>query len=535
MIRAAQYLRVSTKSQAHSLPQQAAEIADYAARHGYMIVRNYSDEGRSGVRLRGRAAMKQLLTDVFTANRDFDAVLVQDISRWGRFPDTDESAHYEYICRSAGVKVVYCHDALEDKSMKAQAIFKAMKRVMAAEFSRSLSIKIRDAQCRMAQAGYKMGGPPGYALRRAVVGADGALTPLKPGEHREQGARIVLVHGPQHEVETVRRIFRLYLEENMQKRAIAELLNADGCADECRRFWNECKVARVLKQPRYGGDYIFHRTECAFGEARRRTPRGQWIIARNAVPPIVPRAWLAAVARRLPNAVWTDKDEAWNCLRKLHQIKGGPLRPRDIDHTAGLPHHATFSRYFGGWARINARLDACAPPHFRARRYRSVALAVYDKHDWRSVVSAPLAISGDRACSAFSDDCLLVRGSLSDVVGALAHIGDLSRLLTFDDATGRAFAANTSVEVRRLQRGLARPASAETEEPDVDRRAAYRTLYALGGHRPGYHQALEALFSCDIESFKKATAGWPSDVHAYSLAQASRACAAQSAQTTRRP
>jgi hypothetical protein len=29
-------------------------------------------------------------------------------SRWGRFQDADESAHYEFLCKSAGIPVHYC-------------------------------------------------------------------------------------------------------------------------------------------------------------------------------------------------------------------------------------------------------------------------------------------------------------------------------------------------------------------------------------------------------------------------------------------
>ena len=39
------------------------------------------------------------------------AVLVYDVSRWGRFQDSDESAFYEFVCKSAGVRVHYCAEA----------------------------------------------------------------------------------------------------------------------------------------------------------------------------------------------------------------------------------------------------------------------------------------------------------------------------------------------------------------------------------------------------------------------------------------
>ena len=63
-LRAAQYVRMSTDQQKYSTQNQEDAIADYAARHSLTIVRTYADEGRSGVRIDGRQALKDLLSDV---------------------------------------------------------------------------------------------------------------------------------------------------------------------------------------------------------------------------------------------------------------------------------------------------------------------------------------------------------------------------------------------------------------------------------------------------------------------------------------
>ncbi len=56
----------------------------------------YSDAGKSGLKLAGRDALRQLIHDVESGNAHFDAILVYDVSRWGRLQDPDESAYYEY-------------------------------------------------------------------------------------------------------------------------------------------------------------------------------------------------------------------------------------------------------------------------------------------------------------------------------------------------------------------------------------------------------------------------------------------------------
>ncbi len=171
-LRAAQYVRMSTDYQRYSIENQAAVIAAYAQLHNLSIVRTYRDEGESGLRLKNRAGLLQLLDDVKSGNTDFDYILVYDVSRWGRFQDTDESAYYEFICKQAGINVAYCAEQFDNDGSILSSIVKNIKRVMAAEFSREVSAKVHAGQARFARLGFKMGGPPGYALRRELVGED---------------------------------------------------------------------------------------------------------------------------------------------------------------------------------------------------------------------------------------------------------------------------------------------------------------------------------------------------------------------------
>ena len=62
--RAAEYVRMSTEHQQYSTENQADKIREYAARRNIEIVRTYADEGKSGLRLEGRDALKRLIADV---------------------------------------------------------------------------------------------------------------------------------------------------------------------------------------------------------------------------------------------------------------------------------------------------------------------------------------------------------------------------------------------------------------------------------------------------------------------------------------
>ena len=105
--RAAQYVRMSTEHQQYSTHNQSDKIREYAEKRGIEIIKTYADDGKSGLSIGGRAALQRLIADVESGAADFNAILVYDVSRWGRFQDADESAYYEYICKRAGINVAY--------------------------------------------------------------------------------------------------------------------------------------------------------------------------------------------------------------------------------------------------------------------------------------------------------------------------------------------------------------------------------------------------------------------------------------------
>ena len=72
MLRAAQYVRMSTDYQRYSIQNQAAAIAAFAQQKDLTIVRTYIDEGRSGLRIKGRPGLIQLMDDVRSGEADFE-------------------------------------------------------------------------------------------------------------------------------------------------------------------------------------------------------------------------------------------------------------------------------------------------------------------------------------------------------------------------------------------------------------------------------------------------------------------------------
>src|SRR5664279_1239119 len=183
LLRAAQYVRMSTEHQQYSTENQSDALQEYASKRGIQIVRTFSDSGKSGLRIDGRDALKELIDVVQRGDADFKSILVYDVSRWGRFQDADESAYYEYICRQGGVAVHYCAEQFENDGSPTSTIVKSVKRAMAGEFSRELSKKVFQGACRLIQLGYRQGGSSGIGLRRMLVDQNGRhKTVLQAGE-----------------------------------------------------------------------------------------------------------------------------------------------------------------------------------------------------------------------------------------------------------------------------------------------------------------------------------------------------------------
>ena len=215
-VQAAEYVRMSTEHQQYSTENQSDVIREYANKRGMAIVRTYEDAGKSGLRIDGRDALKQLIRDVETGQANYQAILVYDVSRWGRFQDADESAYYEYICRRAKIDVHYCAEQFENDGSPVSTIVKGVKRAMAGEYSRELSAKVFIGQCRLIELGFRQGGAPGFGLRRMLRDqGGGAKGLLSRGEQKSiQTDRVVLVPGPREEVEIVRWMYQVFPEEH---------------------------------------------------------------------------------------------------------------------------------------------------------------------------------------------------------------------------------------------------------------------------------------------------------------------------------
>jgi DNA invertase Pin-like site-specific DNA recombinase len=298
--------------------------------------------------MENRNALKQLIRDVESRRADFGGIVVYDVSRWGRFQDTDESAYYEYLCRRANIQVHYCAEPFDNDGSPNSAIIKSVKRVMAAEYSRELSNKVFVGMCRLIELGYRQGGCAGVGLRRMLRDADGNFKGLlKRGEQKNISTdRIVLVPGPQDEVEIVRSVYRMFVEENLSKTEIMRVLRNSGAKTEWGHRWNRASVHEILTNEKYIGNNVYHKTSFKLHKRWVRNPGELWVRKAGAFEPIISaELFNKAQALMYERKRIYSNEEMLERLRQLLQ-REGYISGRLIDRNEDMRCRATYGKRF---------------------------------------------------------------------------------------------------------------------------------------------------------------------------------------------
>jgi DNA invertase Pin-like site-specific DNA recombinase len=344
---------MSTEHQKYSTENQADVIATYAVQRGFEIVRTYEDSGKSGLRIDGRRSLQQLIADVSGGVADFAAILVYDVSRWGRFQDADEPAHYEFLCRGAGIEIHYCAEQFENDGSIGATLIKSLKRAMAGEYSRELSVKVFNGQCRLIGLGFRQGGPAGYGLRRQLVDERGmAKAELARGEHKSlQTDRVILKPGPPEEVAVVRRLYRMFVVQRRSETEIAAALNAEGLMTDLGRAWTRGMVHQILTNEKYIGNNVYNRVSFKLKAKRVVNPPQAWVRADGAFDGVVEPDFFEAAQRIIQDRSrrFSDQDLLDHLAALL--AKKGWLSGWVIDEVEDMPSSSTFRHRFGSLIR----------------------------------------------------------------------------------------------------------------------------------------------------------------------------------------
>lgn len=355
--RAVAYYRHSAQErQENSVEIQQDQVRKFAADNGVEIIEEFIDRGKTGLITEGRDSFKRMLAGIETGKYDCDYVLVLDVSRWGRYQNTDISAYYTGLCAMHGKPVIYTSIGFPPENDLIHMVRINIERYQAANYSRELSLKVFKGCAKIASQGYRAGGMPPYALHRLLL--DERRQPvqvLSPGQRKSiQNQRVTLTPGEPDEIAVVKRIFRAFTQGRKNPKQIADMLNAEGVPSPGDAAWTVSAVNGILTNELYAGTMVYNKTTQRLKSPSRSNPHEEWVRTTNAFPAIIERnvfdnaqAVLAkareAHAKRYSE---TDMVERLRAVYERYGIVQGSL----IAHEPGMVSATTYAQRFGGMA-----------------------------------------------------------------------------------------------------------------------------------------------------------------------------------------
>ena len=272
------YCRVSSDEQAHkdlSIPAQRKALARWIdERPALELAEAFVDEGESAYApANKRPGFCRMIT--YCRNHSVQSILVHKLDRFSR--NREESILFKSLLRKHGVTVKSITEHYDPETPQG-FLYEGMIEVINQFYSMNLATETMKGMRENAERGYHNGGQSPYGYRAARVTDDGGR------EHTS------LVCGPANEVETVREIFRLAVEETRGAKSICQILNRRGVPGPRSSHWNQSSVGAVLNNRTYIGDSVWNKRNTKTGHQK---DEADWIINENTHEPIIDRGLFA--------------------------------------------------------------------------------------------------------------------------------------------------------------------------------------------------------------------------------------------------
>ncbi|MEI6809589.1 MAG: recombinase family protein [bacterium] len=286
----AYYRHSAQDKQEYSVEIQQEHVQKFAAEHGIEIIKEFADRGISGVVVKDRDAFNEMINVYVEGGKEkFDYVLVFDVSRWGRFQDGDESAHYTWLCSSRGIKVIFSSMGFQKENDLFYGVYLNFERWRAARYSQELSEKVWKGCSKIASYGYWAGGMAPYGMHRLLLDEQKkAVRVLERGEHKAiHNQRTTLTPGDTREVNTIREIFRSFVNRHRPPDAIAAMLNKSQIPSPGKSAWTRSAVYAILKNEIYAGTMVWNKTSQKLNTKSIHNVLKDWVRTEEAFEPIV--------------------------------------------------------------------------------------------------------------------------------------------------------------------------------------------------------------------------------------------------------
>jgi DNA invertase Pin-like site-specific DNA recombinase len=348
----AYYRHSAQDRQENSIPIQQEQVRKFANENGIKIIREFKDEGKSGLSTEGRDDFNKALELVVDSTSDFEYVLVLDMSRWGRFQDIDMSAYYRGLCTKYGKKVVYTTIGFAKDDDLLHYMRLNIESYGAAKYSRELSDKVWRGCVKIAEQGFRAGGLPPYGLHRLLL--DEQRKPvqiLNPGQRKSiQNQRVTLAPGDRDKIVVIQRIFAEFAKKHREPKDIAELLNSENIPSPGDTKWSSGTVCAILTNELYIGTMVYNKTGQRLQSPTKKNPAKEWIRKEGAFEAIVDKELFfktqeMLAAKEAQRQKMYSNEEMIARLKRLYHERGMISRNQIAGRKNMLPP-STYVRHF---------------------------------------------------------------------------------------------------------------------------------------------------------------------------------------------
>lgn len=278
------YTRVSTAAQTEgfSLEAQQERLYEYAEYRDLEIAGDYCDAGRSGKSIKGRPEFQRMMDDIISQKDNISYVLVFKLSRFGR--NAADVLKSMQLLTDYGVDLVSVDDSIDSSTQGGRLTLTILSAV--AEIEReNITDQFMAGRLQKIRDGKWSGGSVPYGYRSV----DRELT-IDP-----------------YEAKIVRKIFDLYMQEDMGATSVAVTLNDEGYlikenggADQ-RPFTYDF-IVNVLDNSLYCGKLVFGR------RTNKKGPDGKLL---------KPDPKHAVMAQGVHETILTE--EEWNAVQEKRE------------------------------------------------------------------------------------------------------------------------------------------------------------------------------------------------------------------------
>ena len=268
----AAYCRVSTdkEDQLNSLEAQKGFFAEYTKRTGDTLVGLYADEGISGTKIKNRKEFLRMMKDAQQGL--FDLVVVKDISRFAR--NTVDLLQNVRKLKALGIETQFLTANMT--SMGNSEFVLTIFGALAQEESANTSKRVKFGKKLNAEKG---------RVPNIVYGYDKII-----GDY----FHLTII---QTEAETIKHIYRWYLEEGYGTAKIANMLNESGLRTKRNCKWSQNAICRILTNELYTGKVINGKQEVSdfLTGQRRAKDEAEWCVVERPELRIIDDVSFAAV------------------------------------------------------------------------------------------------------------------------------------------------------------------------------------------------------------------------------------------------